>query len=101
VKSVEQILTELRPEFDFTASVDFIADGMLDSLDVVTLVAELDKTFNISIDGLDIVPAHFRNLRSIRALLQKYLPSDTEPANGAAARSAGTVMHGLNAEPYS
>ena len=51
MKSVVEILKEIRPEFDFTASDDFIADGMLDSFDVVTLVATLDKNFNISIQA--------------------------------------------------
>jgi acyl carrier protein len=71
MKSVIEILKEIRPEFDFAASGDFIADGMLDSFDVVTLVATLDKNFNISIQGTDIVPENFKNLETIHALLHK------------------------------
>ena len=71
MKSVIEILKEIRPEFDFTATSDFIADGMLDSFDVVTLVAALDKNFNISIQGTDIVPENFKNLETINALLHK------------------------------
>jgi acyl carrier protein len=71
MKTVSEILKEIRPEFDFAASNDFIADGMLDSFDVVTLVASLDKNFNISIQGTDIVPEHFQNLKAIEALLIK------------------------------
>lgn len=72
MKSLTDILKEIRPEFDFTASSDFIADGMLDSFDVVTLVATLDKTYGISIDGMDIVPENFKNLETIETLLRKY-----------------------------
>lgn len=36
--------------------VDFIEEGMLDSFDVITLVTELEETFNIQIDGADIIP---------------------------------------------
>ena len=72
MKSLTDILKEIRPEFDFTASSDFIADGMLDSFDVVTLVATLDKAHGISIDGMDIVPESFKNLQTIEALLSKY-----------------------------
>jgi len=71
MKSVAEILKEIRPEFDFTSSRDFIADGMLDSFDVVTLVAALDKNFGISIQGVDIVPENFRNHGTIEALLRK------------------------------
>lgn len=66
------ILTELRPEFDFTQEgVDFIEDGMLDSFDLITLVNELDSTFGISIDGVDILPENFCSVDAIAKLLVK------------------------------
>ncbi len=71
MKTVADILKEVRPEFDFAASKDFIADGMLDSFDVVTLVAALDKNFGISIQGVEIVPENFKNHQTIEALLRK------------------------------
>jgi acyl carrier protein len=71
MKSIAEILKEIRPEFDFTASNDFIVDGMLDSFDMVTLVATLDKNFGISIQGTDIVPENFKNLQAIEELLRK------------------------------
>ena len=66
-----KILNEIRPEFDFTQSKDFINDGFLDSFDVVSLVTELDEKFSISIDGIDIIPENFKNIDSIKALLVK------------------------------
>jgi acyl carrier protein len=71
MKSLPEILKEIRPEFDFTASSDFIADGMLDSFDMMTLVATLDKIYGISIQGTDIVPENFKNLQTIGALLRQ------------------------------
>ena len=65
------ILSDLRPEFDFTEEVDFIEEGMLDSFDVVNLVTELDSTFGISIDGVDILPENFASIESIENLLKK------------------------------
>ena len=70
-EKVLEILTELRPEFDFTEEVNFIEEGMLDSFDVVTLVSDLDTTFGISIDGVDIVPENFSSVDSIINLLKK------------------------------
>jgi acyl carrier protein len=71
MKPIADILKEIRPEFDFTASNDFMADGMLDSFDMVTLVSTLDKTFGISIPGTEIVPENFQNIGTIEALLRK------------------------------
>jgi acyl carrier protein len=71
MKSIAEILKEIRPEFDFAASDDFIADGMLDSFDVVALVTALDKNYGISISGVDIVPENFKNQQTIESLLRK------------------------------
>lgn len=70
-EKVLEILANLRPEFDFTEDVDFIEHGMLDSFDVVSLVSDLDSTFGISVDGVDIVPENFSSVDSIINLLKK------------------------------
>lgn len=70
-EKVLEILSNIRPEFDFTEDVNFIEEGMLDSFDVVTLVSDLDTTFGISIDGVDIVPENFSSVDSIINLLKK------------------------------
>lgn len=72
MNEIAAILREIRPEFDFTTSSDFLGDGMLDSFDMVTLVSALDKHYGISIDGIDIVPENFQNLGSIASLLKRY-----------------------------
>ena len=68
---VVNILSDIRPEYDFSQDVDFIEEGMLDSLDMVTLVAGLDENFSISIDGEDIIPENFSNIEVIVNLLKK------------------------------
>lgn len=71
-EQVIKILTELRPEFDFSQEgLNFIEEGMLDSFDLVSLVNELDSKYGISIDGLDIVPDNFNSVDSIVNLLIK------------------------------
>jgi len=72
MKRVAEILKEIRPEFDFTTSNDFIVDGMLDSFDMVMLVSALDKTYSISIEGVEIIPENFKNLETIGALLRRH-----------------------------
>jgi acyl carrier protein len=72
VKTLIDVLVEIRPESDFRASRDFLADGMLDSFDMMALVATLDQTYGISITGVDILPEHFKNLDTLGALLRKY-----------------------------
>ena len=65
------MLKELRPEFDFTKSQDFITDGFLDSFDIVSLSNMLEEKYGISIDGLDIVPENYSSVDAIAALVKK------------------------------
>ena len=68
---IYSILKELRPEFDFLSSIDFVEDGYLDSFDIVSLVSELESRYSISIDGMDILPENFSSVKAICKLVQK------------------------------
>jgi acyl carrier protein len=70
---VLNILSEIRSEFDFSTSSNFIEDGMLDSFDIVTLVTMLDEEFKISIEGTQVIPDNFISVESICSLLSKYV----------------------------
>ncbi len=64
-EKIIEILTELRPEFDFTESVDFIEEGMLDSFDIVSLVDEIETSFGVAISGADVIPENFCSIEAI------------------------------------
>jgi acyl carrier protein len=68
---VVKILNGIRPEFDFNIETNFVDNGILDSFDIVSLVTSLDEEFNISIDGLDIIPDNFGGVDKIVDLLKK------------------------------
>lgn len=70
-QKIFNMLGEIRPEFDFESSKDFVEDGFLDSFDVVTLVSDIEDEFNIVIDALDILPENFSSVSSICKLIQK------------------------------
>lgn len=73
IEKIVDVLGLVRPEFDFTESNSFIEDGLLDSFDLMSLVSNLDLEFSISIDGTDIVPENFKNIKSIEKMLKKYV----------------------------
>ena len=70
-EKIISILSELRPEFDFSEPVNFIEEGMLDSFDIVTLVSELEDNFDVLIDGEDVIPENFDSIESIMNIIQK------------------------------
>ncbi len=71
MEDIYKILSEIRPEHDFTASEDFIEDGLLDSFDIITLIDMLQEKYGIVVDGLDIVPENFCSANAIAELVRK------------------------------
>ena len=66
-----EILEELRPDVDFENETGLIDDGILDSFDIVSLVAALNEGFDIEIKPNDLVPENFNSAEAILALVEK------------------------------
>lgn len=71
MSEILDLLKELRPEFDFTDSENFIEDGYLDSFDITTLVVELESRFGCIIDGIDVRTMNFISIEAIVELVKK------------------------------
>lgn len=70
-EKIKEIIVENRPDIDDVDNALFVEDGLFDSFDIVTLVAEFDKAFGISIDGADITPENFNTIDGIVELVKK------------------------------
>lgn len=71
-EQIIKILTELRPEFDFTQEgVNFIEEGMLDSFDVVTLVDSIEEEIGVAISGVDVLPENFCSVDAICQTIER------------------------------
>ena len=65
------ILKELHEDVDFELEEGLVDDGILDSLDIVTLITEINDTFDISIPAEEIIPENFNSAAAIWALIEK------------------------------
>ncbi|NLX02867.1 MAG: acyl carrier protein [Syntrophomonadaceae bacterium] len=65
-----QILSELRPDVDFTKVDNLVEDEVIDSFDLVALVGELCDAFDVEIGVEDLVPENFNSVQSIWNLIQ-------------------------------
>lgn len=66
-----RILSELSSDIDFETEDDLIDGGLLDSFDIVTLVAEIDDAFGIEIPAEALIPENFNSAKAIFALIQQ------------------------------
>ena len=66
-----EILNSLHPEVDFANTSDLVDDGVLDSLDIVTLITEIHETFDVTVPAEEIIPENFNSVEDIMALIER------------------------------
>lgn len=65
------ILKDIRPDIDFENENKLVEGGFLDSFDIVSIISELNDTFDISIRVNDLTPANFNSLEAIAGLVER------------------------------
>ena len=66
-----EILSSLHPDVDFENNEELIDEGILDSLDIVTLVTEINAELDVTIPAEEIVPENFNSAAALWALIEK------------------------------
>lgn len=64
-ESVLDILQELHEDVDFENEDQLVDDKILDSFDLVTLVAELGEEFDVEITAKDFVTENFNSVERL------------------------------------
>ena len=65
------ILSEMHPDVDFEAEEALIDGGILDSLDIVSLISEISENFDVTITAKDIIPENFNSAKALWALIER------------------------------
>ena len=69
MEKLYEILEELHPEVDFATCHNLVDGHYLDSLSILSLVAELEDEFDIVIPTVEIIPANFNSAEDIWAMI--------------------------------
>lgn len=65
------ILKDLHPDIDFETCDTLIDDHILDSIDIVSLVAEISDTFDVAIPAEELIPENFNSAQALWELIQR------------------------------
>ena len=66
-----EILNDIQPGVDFENEKHLIDDHLLDSLSIISLVAELGDTFDVTIPAVEIIPDNFNSAEAMLEMLQR------------------------------
>lgn len=71
-----EILEDIQPDVDFETAEHLIDDHLLDSLSIISLIAELEDAFDISIPAVEIIPANFNSAGAMWEMIQRLQDED-------------------------
>lgn len=65
------ILNELHPDVDFAVETELVDSRILDSMDIVSLISEIDDRFDVTIPPEEIVPENFNSAQALYELIRR------------------------------
>lgn len=70
-EEILELLKEKIPEVDFTASDSLVEDGLLDSITITSVIAELSLKYGFLIPHDEITEENFNSLSAIASLVER------------------------------
>ena len=73
MNEIIEILSDLHPDIDFKTAKNLVDNKILDSFDIVSLIAEINDNFDVAISAEEITPENFNSAESIWALVERLM----------------------------
>ena len=66
-----EILAEIRSDVDFETETELVDGGILGSFDILSIIGELNDTYDIEITPVDIVPENFNSAQAMWNMVRR------------------------------
>lgn len=67
------VLKEVKPGVDFENATNLLSGKVIDSIDMTTILAQLEDTFDIEIDMEYITPEYFDSAQAMWDMIQELM----------------------------
>ena len=71
-----EIIKELHPDVDYETNTSLVDDRIIDSFDIISIVAEIDDRLDVQIPAEEIIPDNFNSAAALAALVKKLEDED-------------------------
>lgn len=71
MEKLKALLSEKYPNIDFENEKALVSDGVLDSIEIVSIIAALEDEFDISVTMEYIQPMYFESLESMMEMIDE------------------------------
>ena len=66
-----EILKKYNPNVDYETNEHLIDEEILDSFDIISIVADIDNEFDVEITAKDIIPENFNSAAKLYDLIER------------------------------
>ena len=73
MEKIIELLNDLHPDVDYESCETLIDDGILDSMDIVSLITEIYNEFDVRIPADKIVPENFNSAAALWELVSELI----------------------------
>jgi len=73
-----EILEDIVPGVDYETCTTLIDDRFIGSLDMISIIAELEDEFDIAIPAVEVVNTNFNSVDAICALVKRLIEEDED-----------------------
>lgn len=71
-----EILEDIQPDINYEECTNLIDAHLLDSLSIISLVAEIEDEFDITIPAVEIIPANFNSAAAMYKMIKRLEEED-------------------------
>ena len=66
-----EILEDIKPDVDYANCETLIDSHILESLDIISLIAELEDEYDITIPAIEIIPDNFNSAERMMKMIER------------------------------
>ena len=67
-----KLLKKIKPNVDFTKEQALIDDGLLESLDIISIISEVAEVYGVLIPSDEIIPDNFNSAEAMYELIEDF-----------------------------
>lgn len=71
MKELLELLEEVKPGVEFESSQNMIEEGLIDSFDMINIIANINEKFDIDFSVAEIIPENFETVKSLYEAIER------------------------------
>lgn len=67
-----KLLKKIKPNVDFTKEQALVDDGLLESLDIISIISEVAEVYGVLIPSDEIIPDNFNSAEAMYEMIEDF-----------------------------